>query len=90
MIGVRRFDQFEMNLGALDVTLTEAQRATLDEVSAMLPMFATGVRVGCVGWRRFRRGWSRFADWLRSSVVAWVAGRALVASSPLRDDCVGA
>ncbi|MEV6238466.1 aldo/keto reductase [Lentzea sp. NPDC051838] len=34
VIGARRYDQFEMNLGALDVTLTDAQRAKLDEVSA--------------------------------------------------------
>lgn len=34
VIGARRIDQFEMNLGALDVTLTDAHRATLDEVSA--------------------------------------------------------
>ncbi|MGW6929342.1 aldo/keto reductase [Lentzea sp. NPDC054927] len=34
VIGARRLDQFETNLGALDVTLTEAQRARLDEVSA--------------------------------------------------------
>jgi hypothetical protein len=29
-----RLDQFEANLRALDLTLTDAQRATLDEVSA--------------------------------------------------------
>ncbi|GAB2611221.1 aldo/keto reductase [Kribbella endophytica] len=34
VIGARRMDQFETNLGALDVTLTDAQRTTLDEVSA--------------------------------------------------------
>jgi aryl-alcohol dehydrogenase-like predicted oxidoreductase len=34
IIGARRIDQFETNLGALDVTLTDAQRAALDEVSA--------------------------------------------------------
>ncbi|MDT7789436.1 MAG: hypothetical protein QOF58_7855 [Pseudonocardiales bacterium] len=34
VIGARRYDQFETNLGALDVTLTDAQRAVLDEVSA--------------------------------------------------------
>jgi aryl-alcohol dehydrogenase-like predicted oxidoreductase len=34
LIGARRVEQFEDNLSALDVTLTEAQRATLDEVSA--------------------------------------------------------
>jgi aryl-alcohol dehydrogenase-like predicted oxidoreductase len=34
LIGARRMDQFEANLHALDVTLTDAQRATLDEVSA--------------------------------------------------------
>jgi aryl-alcohol dehydrogenase-like predicted oxidoreductase len=34
VIGVRRFDQFETNVASLDVRLTEAQRATLDEVSA--------------------------------------------------------
>lgn len=33
VIGARRMDQFETNLGALDVTLTDAQRATLDEIS---------------------------------------------------------
>ncbi|GAB3878633.1 aldo/keto reductase [Kibdelosporangium lantanae] len=33
VIGARRFDQFETNIGALDVTLTPEQRATLDEVS---------------------------------------------------------
>ncbi len=33
VIGARRMDQFETNLGALDVTLTAAQRATLDEIS---------------------------------------------------------
>jgi diketogulonate reductase-like aldo/keto reductase len=33
VIGARRFDQFEMNLGALDVVLTDAQRVALDEVS---------------------------------------------------------
>ncbi len=33
VIGARRMGQFETNLGAMDVTLTEAQRATLDEVS---------------------------------------------------------
>jgi aryl-alcohol dehydrogenase-like predicted oxidoreductase len=34
LIGARRMHQFEANLKALDLTLTEAQRATLDEVSA--------------------------------------------------------
>jgi aryl-alcohol dehydrogenase-like predicted oxidoreductase len=34
LIGARRMDQFDANLRALDVTLTDAQRATLDEVSA--------------------------------------------------------
>ena len=34
VIGARRIDQFETNIGALDVTLTDAQRAALDEVSA--------------------------------------------------------
>jgi aryl-alcohol dehydrogenase-like predicted oxidoreductase len=34
VIGARRMDQFETNLGALDVTLSEAQRTALDEVSA--------------------------------------------------------
>ncbi|GII54676.1 aldo/keto reductase [Planotetraspora thailandica] len=34
LIGSRRIDQFETNVGALDVTLSEAQRTTLDEVSA--------------------------------------------------------
>jgi aryl-alcohol dehydrogenase-like predicted oxidoreductase len=33
LIGARRMDQFEANLHALDLTLTDAQRATLDEVS---------------------------------------------------------
>ncbi|MCE7010189.1 aldo/keto reductase [Kibdelosporangium philippinense] len=33
VIGARRMDQFEANLGALDVTLTDAHRATLDDVS---------------------------------------------------------
>ncbi len=33
LLGARRLDQFQANLAALDVTLTEAQRATLDEVS---------------------------------------------------------
>ncbi|MFD7898536.1 aldo/keto reductase [Streptomyces sp. NPDC059743] len=34
LIGARRIDQFENNLGALDVDLTEAQRAALNELSA--------------------------------------------------------
>src|SRR3954466_15774215 len=34
VIGARRMDQFETNLGALAVTLEEAHRAALDEVSA--------------------------------------------------------
>jgi aryl-alcohol dehydrogenase-like predicted oxidoreductase len=34
IIGARRMSQFEANLGALDVTLSDAHRATLDEVSA--------------------------------------------------------
>lgn len=34
VIGARRLDQFEKNLGALAVTLSEAHRAALDEVSA--------------------------------------------------------
>ncbi len=34
VIGARRMDQFETNLGALTVTLSEAHRAALDEVSA--------------------------------------------------------
>jgi aryl-alcohol dehydrogenase-like predicted oxidoreductase len=34
LIGARRLEQFEANLRALDVALTETQRATLDEVSA--------------------------------------------------------
>ncbi|WP_432947498.1 aldo/keto reductase [Kribbella sp. CA-253562] len=34
VIGARRIDQFETNLGALEVTLSEAHRAALDEVSA--------------------------------------------------------
>jgi aryl-alcohol dehydrogenase-like predicted oxidoreductase len=34
VIGARRMDQFETNLGALAVTLSEAHRAALDEVSA--------------------------------------------------------
>ncbi|MEV6860313.1 aldo/keto reductase [Streptosporangium subroseum] len=34
LIGARRMDQFEANLHALDVVLTDAQRAALDEVSA--------------------------------------------------------
>ncbi|MGC4938403.1 aldo/keto reductase [Kribbella sp. DT2] len=34
VIGARRMDQFETNLGALEITLTDQQRATLDEVSA--------------------------------------------------------
>jgi aryl-alcohol dehydrogenase-like predicted oxidoreductase len=33
LIGARRMDQFEANLHALDVTLTDTQRAALDEVS---------------------------------------------------------
>lgn len=33
LIGARRMDQFEVNLHALDLTLTDAQRTTLDEVS---------------------------------------------------------
>ncbi|MGS2648522.1 aldo/keto reductase [Streptosporangium sp. LJ11] len=33
LIGARRMDQFEVNLHALNVTLTETQRATLDDVS---------------------------------------------------------
>jgi aryl-alcohol dehydrogenase-like predicted oxidoreductase len=33
LIGARRMDQFEDNLHALDVALTDAQRAALDEVS---------------------------------------------------------
>lgn len=33
LVGARRMDQFEANLRALDVDLTEAERATLDEVS---------------------------------------------------------
>ncbi|GAA1522396.1 aldo/keto reductase [Kribbella lupini] len=34
VIGARRMDQLETNLRALDVTLTDAQRSTLDELSA--------------------------------------------------------
>jgi aryl-alcohol dehydrogenase-like predicted oxidoreductase len=34
LVGARRMDQFKDNLDALDVTLTDAQRGTLDEVSA--------------------------------------------------------
>jgi len=34
VIGARQMHQFENNLGALEVTLTDAQRAKLDEVSA--------------------------------------------------------
>ncbi|MGI5212146.1 aldo/keto reductase [Plantactinospora sp. CA-290183] len=34
LIGARRIDQLRANLQALDVTLTEAHRATLDDVSA--------------------------------------------------------
>ncbi|GGJ77704.1 aldo/keto reductase [Streptomyces camponoticapitis] len=34
LVGARRMDQFEANLRALDLTLTDAQRTTLDEVSA--------------------------------------------------------
>lgn len=34
VIGARRFDQFETNLDALGVTLTDEHRAALDEVSA--------------------------------------------------------
>ncbi|MEJ3658497.1 aldo/keto reductase [Actinomycetes bacterium KLBMP 9759] len=34
VIGARRMDQFETNLGALAVTLSEAHRAALDELSA--------------------------------------------------------
>jgi hypothetical protein len=34
LIGARRLDQFEANLAALDVTLNDAQRAALDQVSA--------------------------------------------------------
>jgi aryl-alcohol dehydrogenase-like predicted oxidoreductase len=34
VIGARRMDQFEINLGAVDVTLSDAQRAALDDVSA--------------------------------------------------------
>lgn len=34
VIGARRLDQLEANLTALDLTLTDAQRATLDDVSA--------------------------------------------------------
>ncbi|MGW4489861.1 aldo/keto reductase [Amycolatopsis sp. NPDC004368] len=34
VIGARRLDQFETNLGALAVTLSETHRAALDEVSA--------------------------------------------------------
>jgi hypothetical protein len=34
VIGARRVDQFEMNLGALEVMLPEAHRTALDEVSA--------------------------------------------------------
>jgi aryl-alcohol dehydrogenase-like predicted oxidoreductase len=34
VIGARRMDQFETNLGALDVKLSDAHRAALDEVSA--------------------------------------------------------
>lgn len=33
VIGSRRIDQLEANLGALDVTLSEAQRTALDEIS---------------------------------------------------------
>ncbi|WP_326625167.1 MULTISPECIES: aldo/keto reductase [unclassified Streptomyces] len=34
LVGARRIDQFEANLQALDMTLTEAQRGVLDDVSA--------------------------------------------------------
>ncbi|MEU4091727.1 aldo/keto reductase [Streptomyces sp. NPDC026673] len=34
LIGARRMDQFEANLRALEVTLTEAQRGVLDDLSA--------------------------------------------------------
>ncbi|GAA0411801.1 aldo/keto reductase [Microbispora corallina] len=34
LIGARSIDQFETNVGALDVTLSEVHRAALDEVSA--------------------------------------------------------
>jgi aryl-alcohol dehydrogenase-like predicted oxidoreductase len=34
LIGARRIDQFEANLAALDITLTDAQRTTLEKVSA--------------------------------------------------------
>ncbi|MER6944485.1 aldo/keto reductase [Nonomuraea sp. NPDC000554] len=34
LVGARRMDQFKANLDALDVTLTDAQRGALDEVSA--------------------------------------------------------
>ncbi|NUP47869.1 MAG: aldo/keto reductase [Catenulispora sp.] len=34
LIGARRVEQFEANIAALDVTLTDAQRSALDEVSA--------------------------------------------------------
>ncbi|MGW9135501.1 aldo/keto reductase [Streptomyces sp. NPDC055681] len=34
LVGARRIDQFEANLKALDLTLTEAQRGVLDDVSA--------------------------------------------------------
>lgn len=34
LVGARRIDQFEANLQALDVTLTEAQRGVLDDASA--------------------------------------------------------
>jgi aryl-alcohol dehydrogenase-like predicted oxidoreductase len=33
VLGARRLDQLQANLAALDITLTESQRATLDEVS---------------------------------------------------------
>jgi aryl-alcohol dehydrogenase-like predicted oxidoreductase len=42
LLGARRLDQLEANLAALDVTLTDTQRATLDEVSTPSLNFPAG------------------------------------------------
>jgi aryl-alcohol dehydrogenase-like predicted oxidoreductase len=72
---IARLHQFENNVGALDVTLTGAQRAKLDEVSTPTLNFPADNKPAA-GTEHAVRGWSRPAgDRPATSWRTWPTSR---------------
>ncbi len=70
LLGARRLDQLQANLAALDLTLTDTQRATLDEVSTPSLNFPAHNNRNAIAVAAVRRGHGGRNPFVRLAVVA--------------------